>query len=753
MAAVVTAELASRGNTVEIWTLDEGPLEKVPVSERVKVRTIGRRSKNPLDWWRCSFRIRTLSRKMDCVLVSGVWGPVDGLALRLANIPSSKLFIRTCGMLEDYILQKGATKKRIARTLYVDRNLRRANRLLVNTEIEKRNVERLGFCTRIEVIPNGVRLPSSGMSKNEAAGILNLDAAKERRRILYLGRIHPKKGLHFFLPAFAEARNRGLDWDVLVAGSFSDEAFEREIREAVARFGIGAHCTFVGEVAAQRKEACFAIADVFVLPSQSEGFPNAVVEAMSWGLPALVTPGCNFPEVAAANAGVESCLEPEELADKLAGFLADPNRLSAMGKNARSLARERYSLDRVVDRYERLATLCSPDSGIGILFANFGPYHIARINGLAAAAEEEGWPVTAFRFTERSDTYGWKPESPENIETVTLAETHPRSPLACLRLALRFWSELRQRKICAVFLPSYSPLPNFACLLATRLAGARAIMMNESWHGTEKAGPAGRIAKHLIFRLFHGALVGGQPQVRYATGYGIPSPRVATGYDVVDGAHFASAAAKWRTAGPSSLPVKGLPKRYFLNLGRFVPKKNIPSLVAAYAAVATKRPDMKIALVLVGEGPDEPALRNQIAKTGLPLIRGGDPVPDAPCAVLYPFQQIDLTPLFFARAEAFILPSLHEEWGLVVNEAMACGAPTLVSKNAGCASDLVAEGVTGFTFDPKDTNQLGALLEKFIDDPSLNSKMGNAAAERIRDWSPERFGTSAIAVLKSLQNA
>ena len=117
--------------------------------------------------------------------------------------------------------------------------------------------------------------------------------------------------------------------------------------------------------------------------------------------------------------------------------------------------------------------------------------------------------------------------------------------------------------------------------------------------------------------------------------------------------------------------------------------------------------------------------------------------------VFYPFQQADMTPLFFALCEAFVLPSTREEWGLVVNEAMACGAPVIVSKRVGSHFDLVEEGVTGFSFDPDDAAALAGLLGRIAGDEDLRVRLGVAGRKRIEDWKPDRFGREGVRALEA----
>lgn len=426
----------------------------------------------------------------------------------------------------------------------------------------------------------------------------------------------------------------------------------------------------------------------------------------------------------------------------------------------------------------------------GILFSDFGPYHVARIEALREALGQEGVELVAFRFTERSDDYGWTPEDPKGVQVVTLAQSKPTSPSEAFKIAATFGRELRERKVDAVFLPTYSPLPNLLCFLAAKAVGCRTILMTESWHGTESASLPGKLIKHVLVRMFDSALVGGTPQRDYVVAYGMPRDRVFTGYDVVDVAHFAKRAEEFRASrtgkqssvvssqtevgdrgsevgshrsengGPEAL-IRNLPERYFLNLGRFVEKKNLATLVAAYARYAegvagggrSKMEDGKApaSLLLVGEGPLRGDLEQQAREFGL-FVRDGVADPNPSCGaevVFYPFQQADVTPLFFARCEAFVLPSTREEWGLVVNEAMACEAPVIVSNCVGSHFDLVQEGVNGFSFDPNNPAVLAELLGRFEVDKDLRRRLGTAGRRLIEDWKPSRFGEGGLQALKA----
>ena len=367
------------------------------------------------------------------------------------------------------------------------------------------------------------------------------------------------------------------------------------------------------------------------------------------------------------------------------------------------------------------------NKNIAIIFSDFGPYHVARIEALADALKAKGDNLIAYRFSESSTIYGWKPVVPGNATVITLGSGEPTGVLKSIRLALAFGKSLRKQKVSVAFLTSYAPLPNLLCVFTARLAGKKIILMNESWRLTETANFFGKLVKHFVVRLFSSALVGGRPQKQYAIDYGMNPNKVFLGYDVIDTTYFENQAARWKSQAADTLPVPNLPGRYFLNLGRFVSKKNIPTLVKAYANLLKRYPMLDIALVMVGEGGEEKSLRALIAELQIPIREGLTEAVvsgNKAAVVFYPFQQVEVTPVFFARCEAFILPSMYEEWGLVVNEAMSCGTAVIVSENVGSASDLVVNKVNGFQFNPSSVAQLEEILEKFVKDPGLSKQFG-----------------------------
>lgn len=363
-AAIVSRGLAERGVEVVIGTLPRHE-KRVTIDPRVRVVHVAGSVYNPLNWLRAVRGIRKLASNVDVLFVSGIWGPVDGLAMRLAGDLGVPVHTRICGMLEDYILARNPARKWLGRLCYTDHNLRNSTSLIVNTRIEGDHVRALGFPTPIDVIPNGVVPPSRDAlpTRNEAVRMLGLRVHEQDKVMLYLSRIHPKKGLHKLLGGIKDVFAKNPQWQLVVAGDFyQGEGYEDAVRSLVRESGISDRIQFLGEVAAEKKAAAFSLADLFVLPSESEGFSNAILEAMSYGVPVLITPGCNFPEVEQQGAGW--IVRPDEAAlrDQLKAILPNAGELSARGGAARKLIEDRYLESHVVDAYFELASKAAKKS-------------------------------------------------------------------------------------------------------------------------------------------------------------------------------------------------------------------------------------------------------------------------------------------------------------------------------------------------------------------------------------------------------
>ncbi len=240
--------------------------------------------------------------------------------------------------------------------------------------------------------------------------------------------------------------------------------------------------------------------------------------------------------------------------------------------------------------------------------------------------------------------------------------------------------------------------------------------------------------KVVILHQFGSALCGGSEHKDYLKKLGFPGDRIHLGYDAVDNEYFIHQTDIVRENPDKHLSLPGIRrgKKYFLASARFIKRKNLPFLIYAYNRYCQK---MKKAgdegnrwdLILLGDGDEREELEQLIQDLNLDGV------------TLAGIQQIDMLPSYYALAGAFIHPALQDQWGLVVNEAMASGLPVLVSSGSGCASELVENGVNGFIFNPTDLDQLSDLMYKISSNSYDLDLMGKASLDKIRQWGPDKF--------------
>lgn len=198
------------------------------------------------------------------------------------------------GMLEPWILQRSRGKKWLAHLLFENANFRHTKLWRALTQSEADQIRAIGIEAPIVIAPNGV-----DVSAFETASV---QMPKNRRIMLFLGRLHPKKGADILLRAWAKAGAATTDWELVIAGP--DEDRHRALLESiVAQENLTGSVRFTGLVKGKEKTDLIQSADVFALPSHSEGFPVAVLEAMAASKPVIVSPGCNFPQAPASGAG------------------------------------------------------------------------------------------------------------------------------------------------------------------------------------------------------------------------------------------------------------------------------------------------------------------------------------------------------------------------------------------------------------------------------------------------------------------
>jgi 1,2-diacylglycerol 3-alpha-glucosyltransferase len=366
------------------------------------------------------------------------------------------------------------------------------------------------------------------------------------------------------------------------------------------------------------------------------------------------------------------------------------------------------------------------------LTSSSGPYIRARWS--AAAQHYSDLHVVLVEFGKVSSTYGWEPIEVEMpYERVVLSDrpSQFRSIVQLAQLIARLIQALNQIQPDVIVLNGYQQPATLAALAWCLLNRRPKILLSET-----KADDAPRTGwretlKRWILRAYQSALVGGQSHKQYLADLGMSPEGIFYGYDVVGNAEY-------HPSQIQHLP-RPVQRPYFLSINRFIPKKNLPFLISAYASYRQATGEQAWDLVLCGEGALRSNLETQIEQlslTGFVHLPGF-------------LQQEELLP-YFAHASSFIHASIQEQWGLVVNEAMAAGLPVLVSNRCGCFAELVIEGVTGFGFDPTHVEQLTHHMIHLSSGQIDLAQMRQAALAHIQNFSPEQF---AHGLMKAIAHA
>jgi glycosyltransferase involved in cell wall biosynthesis len=279
---------------------------------------------------------------LDVVHTHGLWMYPSVAASRWTARSRKPLIVSPHGMLDAWALRNAAWKKRAAGWLFENHHLRLAACLHALSEAEYQAIRDYGLSNPVAVIPNGVGLAAAREPLPRPAWAHGLQG--DARILLFLGRLHPKKGLPNLLRAWARVPSmRSRNWYLVIAG-WDQGGHEVELRRLAEALQLGEAVRFVGPQFDVHKAACMASADAFVLPSLSEGLPMAVLEAWAFRLPVLMTPQCNLPEGFAARGAMEIAPDADRMAERLAAFLDLPEaERRAMGNRGRRLVEERFN--------------------------------------------------------------------------------------------------------------------------------------------------------------------------------------------------------------------------------------------------------------------------------------------------------------------------------------------------------------------------------------------------------------------------
>jgi glycosyltransferase involved in cell wall biosynthesis len=290
----------------------------------------------------------------------------------------------------------------------------------------------------------------------------------------------------------------------------------------------------------------------------------------------------------------------------------------------------------------------------------------------------------------------------------------------------------------AILCGGYNYLASWQALWWARTHSAPFFLWSESNSQDSRSGhPLLELLKTEFLRQCTGYVVPGQAALEYLRSRGIREERIFTAVNAVDNDRFAGGAECARGHATQLRIDLGLPERFFLFTGRLVREKGVFELLAAYAKLESAL-RQQLGLVFVGDGTAREALEREASSVAPGTIKFAG------------FAHREQLASYYALADALILPTYTDTWGLVVNEAMACGLPIILSRAAGCGADLVTEGENGRIVPPKDVEALVSAMNSFASRPDLCVIMGAHSRKRILDYSPQRWCAGIVRMMESV---
>lgn len=311
----------------------------------------------------------------DVVHLHGLWLYNSILARHLSHRLKSRTLISIHGMMTPWAMQRSRLRKRIALALYERSNLEAAHCLHALTPGEAEQARGLGLTGPICVIPNGIDLQHAEPKPSKPG--------HEARELLFLGRLHPVKGIDDLLRGWAAFRSQyevlAKGWRLNIAG-WGDAEYRAELERLVRELGVGDSVVFSGAKHGDALWRTYAAADAFILTSRSEAMPMTILEAWAAGLPVVMTPECGLSDGQQQGAALSTARQPAAIGAAIAAIAgkSDAER-SAMGRAGRALVEQRYAWPRVAEQFAQV------------------------YRWLARGGARPGWVVTSTAEANRSD--------------------------------------------------------------------------------------------------------------------------------------------------------------------------------------------------------------------------------------------------------------------------------------------------------------------------------------------------------------
>jgi glycosyltransferase involved in cell wall biosynthesis len=693
-------------------------------------------------------KLHELISETDLVHTHGMWEEIQHQAAVLARELYVPYVMSPHGMLDPWSMSQSRIKKQLYMAARMRRNLNAASAIHFTTPTERDLVMPMGLAAPAIVEPNGVdisefdRLPPRGSFRAKFPQLGN------RPIVLFLGRLHYKKGFDLLIPAFAEMKDPNAM--LVIAGPDADN-YRDQIQKMIDRHSLAGRVLFTGMLRGAQRIEAFVDADIFALPSYQENFGIAVVEALAAGCPVIISDQVNiWQTVKEANVGGVVPTQVEPLAAELNRWLSDDTLRKSAAQRAAALVRREYDWSEIakrwVMRYDELRTprrlLYSTSAGEDERSSDSERLRILHV--IANLDYETGGPAMAMAGLARA-------QQRTGLEPV-IVSTFPRNANLSLAYELR-----RQGKEVRLIGPGHGKLVRHAQIAPTLrrlVAGAHIVHIHGLWEEIhhQAAIEAQRqnvpyiirtcgmldpwsLRQHALRKMIY-MLWRLRANLNNAAAIHCTSDRER---DLMDRLQLRAP----RVVEPNgveleefdNLPPRGTfrsrfnglgDRRMVLFLGRLHYKKGFDLLIPAFAQATSRDTTLVIA------GPDADGYRAQIER----MVRRHNIANRVIfTGMLYGRERVEA----LADADLFVLPSYQENFGIAVVESLAAACPVLLSDHVNIHPQITAAGVGGMA--PTRVDALAGALKEWLDNASLRA----AAAARARAFVRENYDWRAIA--------
>jgi glycosyltransferase involved in cell wall biosynthesis len=358
----IASSLGQIGLSIDVVTTTADGTGNLDVETGRWIKQTGYRIRYFPTWHHNDFIISTalpfwLSRHLkeyDLVHTHTLFAPLITFTHSICRFHKIPYIITPHGMLEPWALSYKAWKKRAYYQSFERSAMFNASAIQVLAASEAKHVQALGNHQTI-IVPNGIYPTDFSTPHNPEIFYQKFPKTRDKKLIIFLGRIDPKKGLDLLAPAFAKTQSYFPDAHLIVAGPDSIN-FLPTAQSYFAQSGCLQSVTFTGMLAGGLKQTALAVANIYVAPSYSEGFSISVLEGMASGLPCVITTACNFPEAAAAGAAYVVEANAQAIAAALIKCFRDEPAAKVLGSRAREFIFHNYTWDQAANKLQQAYT-------------------------------------------------------------------------------------------------------------------------------------------------------------------------------------------------------------------------------------------------------------------------------------------------------------------------------------------------------------------------------------------------------------